>query len=655
MFLLAQPSHSHHYYAGTVLDEKRRLQKELNIAFDLFKQKPKKGLQYLSEKGLLELNASSVARFFSQYSEQLDKTQIGDYLGGEKDFNVSVLHQYIDRIDLGNMDYDEAIRSFLNGFRLPGEAQKIDRIMEKFAARYLDCNPGKFANADTAFILGYAIIMLQTDLHNPNIKPEKKMTRDTFARQNRGIDDGKDLPREFLDGIYTRIKENPFTLREDDLAREKKERNEGKVSRGLFFDENKHKAKKFAKESQKMAQQSMAVLRGAIGDENNNERRYAKVTNNRDHIRPMFEVAWEPMFAVFSVLMERTSSENMFVVDLCLRGIRHALRISGIEQMDEPLMSFMLCLAKYTGLSRPFYPKGAKEIASIKALLATALSEGNHLRAAWKPCLACISQLSRLQLYARGGIDSIVPGSTPARPFKSRGGFASIFASAEQQQKEEDEARRLVSEYVTEEVDMRSLDRIFVQSSRLDPTAISDFVEALCEISRQELEDSRHLSGFAPGDSKNSSNSRRVFSLQKVVEVADFNIGCRGRMTWLKMWRELAAYFKHVGSHPMKSIAMYAIDSLKQLSIKFLEKGEMKGFNFQSSFLKPFEAIIASSPNVSIRELVLCVMQNIVLARSAKIRSGWRSVFRVLRAAARDQSTACVALGFSVVEHIVRS
>ena len=52
-----------------------------------------------------------------------------------------------------------------------------------------------------------------------------------------------------------------------------------------------------------MAQQSMAVLRGAIGE--GDERRYCKITNNRDHIRPMFEIAWEPMLAVFSVLMER--------------------------------------------------------------------------------------------------------------------------------------------------------------------------------------------------------------------------------------------------------------------------------------------------------------------------------------------------------------
>jgi hypothetical protein len=35
------------------------------------------------------------------------------------------------------------IQSCSQGFRLPGEAQKIDRLMEKFAARYISCNPGR--------------------------------------------------------------------------------------------------------------------------------------------------------------------------------------------------------------------------------------------------------------------------------------------------------------------------------------------------------------------------------------------------------------------------------------------------------------------------------------------------------------------------------
>ena len=35
----------------------------------------------------------------------------------------------------------KALRVFLAGFRLPGEAQKIDRLMLKFAQRYFENNP----------------------------------------------------------------------------------------------------------------------------------------------------------------------------------------------------------------------------------------------------------------------------------------------------------------------------------------------------------------------------------------------------------------------------------------------------------------------------------------------------------------------------------
>ena len=37
-------------------------------------------------------------------------------------------------------------RAFLGSFQLPGEAQKIDRMMESFAQRYCQCNPGTFSN-----------------------------------------------------------------------------------------------------------------------------------------------------------------------------------------------------------------------------------------------------------------------------------------------------------------------------------------------------------------------------------------------------------------------------------------------------------------------------------------------------------------------------
>ena len=44
--------------------------------------------------------------------------------------------------------------------------------------------------------MGFSIIMLNTDLHNPNIKPERKMSLPSFYRQCEGVNGGEDLPKE---------------------------------------------------------------------------------------------------------------------------------------------------------------------------------------------------------------------------------------------------------------------------------------------------------------------------------------------------------------------------------------------------------------------------------------------------------------------------
>ena len=66
---------------------------------------------------------------------------IGDYLGQHEEFPLAVMHAYVDSMKFSGMKFDTAIREFLKGFRLPGEAQKIDRIMEKFAERYEESAP----------------------------------------------------------------------------------------------------------------------------------------------------------------------------------------------------------------------------------------------------------------------------------------------------------------------------------------------------------------------------------------------------------------------------------------------------------------------------------------------------------------------------------
>ena len=82
-------------------------------------------------------------------------------------------------------------RAYLGSFMLPGEAQKIDRMMEAFASWYCENNVGKFSHEDTCYVLAFATIMLNTSLHNPSVKDKQSL--DAFLNMNRGIDQGQDL------------------------------------------------------------------------------------------------------------------------------------------------------------------------------------------------------------------------------------------------------------------------------------------------------------------------------------------------------------------------------------------------------------------------------------------------------------------------------
>ena len=85
--------------------------------------------------------------------------------------------------------------------------------MEKFASRYCECNPQQhiFASADAAYVLAYSVIMLTTDLHSDRVK--KKMTKEEFIRNNRGINDSEDLPQEYLSKIYEEVASSEIKLK----------------------------------------------------------------------------------------------------------------------------------------------------------------------------------------------------------------------------------------------------------------------------------------------------------------------------------------------------------------------------------------------------------------------------------------------------------
>ena len=84
-----------------------------------------------------------------------------------------------------------------------------------FSKHYVEVNKEEcdivFKNAEeTVDVLAYAIILLNTTIHNPNVKPNERTKFDQFLAMTRSIDDGQDINRDYLQNIYERVRQKEF-------------------------------------------------------------------------------------------------------------------------------------------------------------------------------------------------------------------------------------------------------------------------------------------------------------------------------------------------------------------------------------------------------------------------------------------------------------
>ena len=166
-------------------------------------------------------NAAAVAEVL--YSTPgLDKATVGIYLskGPDSDypFNAKVREQFLYMYDFSELGFASALRLFLSKFRLPGEAQCIDRFMESFSSELFRQQGGEmctFKDSDAVYVLSFSTIMLNTDLHNPTIKETNRMTKEQFIKNNRGINGGEDLPGVYLSQLYDQIKDNQIQVQRE--------------------------------------------------------------------------------------------------------------------------------------------------------------------------------------------------------------------------------------------------------------------------------------------------------------------------------------------------------------------------------------------------------------------------------------------------------
>jgi brefeldin A-inhibited guanine nucleotide-exchange protein len=598
-----------------------------------FNFKPKRGVKALIKDGFIKPDDPQDAARFFLGNDQINKATLGEYLGEGEPENIAIMHAFIDQMEFRQTRFVDALRRFLQSFRLPGEAQKIDRFMLKFAERYITGNPKAFANADTAYVLAYSAVMLNTDQHSSNVK--KRMAPEDFIKNNRGINDNADLPEEYLRGIYEDIRKNEIVL----ISERETAANLGNLpqpSAGIaatigqaVANASRDLKKEEYAQTEQIANRTEQLYKNLLrtqrrGGPKIQVAKFIPATSFK-HAGPMFQVAWMSFLTALTGAAQNT--HNLETVKLCMEGQKLAIRIACLFDLDDPRQAFVASLSRFTNLYNLSEMK-AKNMEALKALLEVANIEGNLLRDSWRDILTCISQLDRFQLISTGVDEGAVPDVLKAhiqgRPQpQSRKSLSVPKGHRPRAQSGSVNFQADIAEESRSADIVRSVDRIFTNTAKMSGDGILHFVKALTQVSWQEIQ------------SSGQSESPRTYSLQKIVEISGYNM-TRVRFEWASIWQVLGQHFNQVGCHTNTHVVFFALDSLRQLSMRFLEIEELPGFKFQKDFLKPFEHIIGNSSVVPVKDMVLRCLIQMIQARGANIRSGWRTMFGVFTVAARE-------------------
>lgn len=744
-------------------DSKKRRREEESQAALKFNQKPTDGLKYAAERGHLDLtDPVDVARYLLQNKDTFEKAQIGEYLGREKEwqdgFALKVLRAYGDALDFQGMKFDDAIRYYLSGFRLPGEAQKIDRIMEVFAARYTEQNADVFPSADSAFILAFSIIMLNTDLHNPAIREDRKMTIASFIRMNSGVCEGGDFPDEMLTEIFERIKNDPISLKDDDNARERLGiGKDGKAATSsstsglsdLFFgshyvEQDKTRESNYRKEGDQIVRDTESMLRRrrkatkqhtAATSSNSSKKAFrdnakkhvpVKFVGTADsglrdeYVTPMFDVAWGPALAVFSTAIESANGTDGILasiatdeemdhavenaasaIDVSLNGFQLAICIAGLCGNNTARDAYVRALYNFTLLGSS-HLLADRHIQCVLALLRLGRDDGELLDVTWEHIFRALTDIYRLhQVWegmARNERKEVKGRTRAARKAEKEmtnstddGKYdddSDSSSEASDVRLEDEMDKRMIDEanaiFIHDTIPLDLVDSIFQRSTSLSRRALKDFVYQLCRVSRMEISGYGGHVGSNANDidltndhymkhhtlmtvTKSGSSSvgvgatqPAIYSLEKLVEVTHFNMESRPRLIFADIWGTISTHLTSTALHEEAAVAMYAVDSLRQLSLQFLNREELGIIDFQRRFLKPFEIIMARSMHVTVKELLLSSVEQITAlygfgdenkssTHKGTLRSGWRSILNVLGSAGLDKNDSIAHQGFRML------
>ncbi|CAB1343546.1 unnamed protein product [Coregonus sp. 'balchen'] len=344
----------------------RNKKKLLNCGTEQFNQKPKKGIQFLQEKGLLSspMDNNEVAQWLRE-NPRLDKKQIGEFISDRKHMEL------------------------LDSFKVNGSP---------------------FMTNDAGFALAYAVIMLNTDQHNNNVRKQNiPMTVEShddlagntascfvcggyyyrrllrsgvkgggglqFKKNLKGVNGNTDFDQDMLEDIYNAIKNDEIVMPDEQS---------GLVKENYVW--------------------SVLLHRGATS-----EGVFLHVpAGSYDH--DLFTMTWGPTIAALSYVFDKSLDDT--IIQKAIAGFRKCAMISAHYGFSDVFDNLIISLCKFTTLSSEsvenlptvFGSNGKAQVAA-KTVFHLAHRHGDILREGWKNIMDSMLQLFRAELLPKAMVE----------------------------------------------------------------------------------------------------------------------------------------------------------------------------------------------------------------------------------------------------------
>lgn len=683
---------------GALKEKKHSL--EAGIA--LFNANAVKGMQSLIASGTVGGDPAAIAAFLRERREVLDPTQVGEYFGHHEEQAIAVMHAYIDQESYTGLSIDAALRELLKSFRLPGEAQKIDRIMEKFAERYCRDNEGAFNSADGPYLLAFALIMLNTDAHNP--RAEKKLSCEDFVTMCQAQDSSGAfepiLPRTELEAMYHRILAQEIPLPNGASARDQVD--SAGNSRGLqatrlaaalglshlLRNERWDKQQGVAMERAYLLKHARELV--AKGQQ---AEHVWHTASHVEHVTAMLQIGGDSVRR--GLLAALQSAHDAGFAAPVLEGFLLTIKLAGMLGLDQLADALLDSLAAATGVDQPS-PEGsvaeAKELAALSALVHLASSpEAGFLGSGWLVILRTLSSLdllkeSLVQRGQKGSFFNVAPSQVepsftgnpqpafharqphvpPRTRSFSKGLLWRLGLSSESSQAAPEGGSKRPEAHSMQEASAEptsnaedlfhgpsavlvnwslregreSIEQVYACSSSLNGDAVVVFVRALCAVSQEEL---------APTD---AGQPARIHSLSRVMECAYHNLG-RIRLIWGRLWSAVAPHLVSAACHSDPHVAALAVTHMRRLIADLLSRAELSHFTYQEDALRPLVSVLRHSGSAAVRQQVLDLIDHSITTHPRGLGSGWRSVLQSLVVAAADVRAEVVEACLRATEAVI--